>query len=310
MQTIRETSLPAELHNRGKVRDNYIGRNGILIQVTTDRISAYDRVLNQQIPGKGQCLNESSRYTFENSRDIVPNHYLASPHPNVMVAQRCDPIALEVIARGYLSGSAWKTYEKGGQRRFFGGVVLPNGLKKNQNIVDVLGHPILTPTTKAQTGHDEYVDEKEEAYRVSGGRWDDIEAVAFALFARANEFAGRNGYAEADTKYEFGLRDDRLVLIDEANTHDSSRFFRLATYRAQFDLGKDLDWIDKQFVRDYLAGIGWTGDGPVPDLPPEIIEGAQRRLIESVRALTGRDFVPTEPSEEEMVEALRTGGYI
>ncbi|MBI4162493.1 MAG: phosphoribosylaminoimidazolesuccinocarboxamide synthase [Candidatus Aenigmarchaeota archaeon] len=309
MKTICQTRLPAELHSRGKVRDNYIGMDGTFILVTTYRISAFDRVLPQQIPGKGQCLNESSRYTFENSRDIVPNHYLASPHPNVMVAQRCEPVELEVIARGYLSGSAWRTYEKG-QRRFFGGVTLTEGLKKNQNLVDVLGRPILTPTTKAKTGHDEYIDDRAVADEVARGRWDEIEDAAFRLFARANEMAGRNGYSEADTKYEFGLRDGKLFLIDEANTHDSSRFFRKATYGVQFQLGKDLDWIDKEYVRIYLTGLGWTGDGPVPDLPSEIVEGAQRRLLESVKAITGRDFVPVEPREEEMIEALRSGGYV
>lgn len=304
MKTLKESTLPAQLVARGKVRDIYEGKDCIIL-IATDRISAFDVVLPQQVPYKGQGLNASSAYTFRNSRDIVPNHYVSLPHPNAMVVEHSEPFPVEVVIRGTLSGSAWRAYEKG--KRLFFGTTLPDGLRRNQDLVEVLGGPVHTPTSKAERGkHDEDLT-SEEVYELVGRQtWEYLEETGTELFRRANDWAELNGYREADTKYEFGRSNGRIKLIDEGNTHDSSRFFKIADYRERFERGEDLDWIDKEFVRNYLKSIGFMGDGPVPDLPAEVIEGASQRVLESVRALTGEEFAPKEPDEEEIIEALRT----
>jgi len=308
MKTLKETNLQLEMIGRGKVRDIYKA-NDVLVHVTTDRISAFDQVLPQQIPGKGQGLNASSEYTFLNTQDIVPNHYLFMPHPNVMVVERCEPYPVEIVIRGTLSGSAWRAYQKG--KRTFFDTTLPNGLRQNEDLVALLGGPIHTPSSKAERGqHDEDLT-PEELYALIGEcTWHQMQETGTRLFTRANEYTACQRYREADTKYEFGSRNGQLVLIDEGNTHDSSRFFKKDEYRAQFEAGKDLDWIDKEFVRNYLKSIGFMGDGPIPDLPQEIIDGASQRVIESVYALTGERMTPIEPDEEEIMEALRQQGVI
>ncbi len=309
MKTLKESVLPAELLFRGKVRDVYEGRDGTLILVATDRISAFDAVLNQQVPYKGQGLNVASAYSFLNSQGIVPNHYIAMPHTNAMVVRRCEPYKVEVVIRGTLSGSAWRAYEAG-KRKFFD-TTLPGGLKQNHDLVEVFGGPLHDPTTKAERGHDEPLT-PEEVYVLAGSKknWHTIMETGTRLFMRANEWLHRNGYREADTKYEFGNSDGKIILIDEANTHDSSRFFKTADYRERFERGENLEWIDKEFVRKYLMSIGFSGDGEIPDLPPEIIEGASKRVLESIFALTGKFFQPHEPANDEITAALEKEGWI
>lgn len=302
MKTLRETNFAPHVE-RGKVRDIYTGRNDRLVHVTTDRISCFDVVLRQQVPYKGQGLNFSSAYTFQNSADIIPNHFIVMPHPNVMIVRRCKPYPVEVVVRGYLSGSAWRKYEKG-ERRFFD-TTLPHGLRRNQNLLEVLdGNPLHTPTTKAKTGHDVDITPKEVIELVGKYPWEYMKSIGTKLFLRANEWAARNGYVEADTKYEFGEFDSETVLIDEGNTHDSSRFFRTDSYQERFERGEDLDWIDKEFVRNYLKSIGFMGDGEIPDLPEWVVEGASQRVIESVHALTGSTFTPVEPNEDKIRETV------
>lgn len=305
MKTMKNSALPAELLFRGKVRDVYEGRNGTLIQVATDRISAFDVALKQEIPHKGQGLNVASAYSFLNSEGIVPNHYIAMPHPNAMIVERSEPYPIEVVIRGTLSGSAWRAYENG-KRKFFE-TTLPDGLRQNQDLMEVLEEPLHDPTDKAERGKHDVSITPEEVYSLIGRkRWDEIKRIGTALFLRANEWAWKNGYREADTKYEFSDNG----LIDEANTHDSSRFFKTADYRERFERGEDLDWIDKEFLRNYLKSIGFMGDGDVPDLPVELIEGISKRVLESVRALTGQNFTPVEPNNEEITAVLEKEGWI
>jgi|SRR3989338_4300855 len=301
MKTLRETNFPGV--ERGKVRDLYAGRGDTIVMVTTDRISAFDVVLNQQVPYKGQGLNASSAYSFQNTIDIVPNAFIAMPHQNVIVMERCEPYPVEVVIRGTLSGSSWRTYQKG-QREFFD-TVLPDGLRQNQDLIEVLGKPLHTPTSKAKTGHDVNLSPG-EAEDMVGGRdvWYAMRDAGTKLFLRANKLTAANGYREADTKYEFGLGQKGMTLFDEANTHDSSRFFRADTYREKFESGVDLDWVDKEFVRKYLMSIGFKGDGPIPDLPPEIVQGASERVLESAYAIIGKNFVPVEPDMEQIREVV------
>lgn len=297
--TIRETNFSPHVE-RGKVRDIYTGSDGTLILVTTDRISAFDRVLNQQIPYKGQALNASSAYTFENSTDIVPNHFIEMPHPNVMIVERSEPYPIEAVVRGYLSGSAWRRYAAG--ERVFFGTRLPEGLRKNQALLPVLGKPLHTPTTKAKTGHDVDLTPK-EVYDLVGRRaWEWVCEKATGLFIRANKWTKRNRYVMADTKYEFSP----IGLVDEAHTHDSSRFFKMATYQERFERCEDPEWVDKEFVRNHLKSIGFMGDGEVPDLPDWVVQRDSELVIESVHALTGGAFTPLEPSEDEIQEVVYT----
>ena len=305
MQTLKETNFRPNV-KRGKVRDVYEGKDNALVIVTTDRISAYDCILNQQVPYKGQCLNRSSVFSFDDSMnmDISVNALVATPHPNITVMENCQAYPVEVVIRGYLSGSAWRGYMKG-RRKFFD-TTLPEGLRQNQNLMEVIGGPLHTPTTKADIGkHDEDLTQEDVETLVGKPTWRAMRDIGAQLFLRANELAGFHGYAEADTKYEFGKSRERsgILLIDEANTHDSSRFFRLDSYQERFEAGQDLNWIDKEYVRAYLASIGFRGDGPVPDLPQEIIDGASERLLESVYAISGQRFAPREPNEEEIREA-------
>jgi len=300
MRTLRQTDFPNV--ERGKVRDMYVGSDDMIVMVTTDRISAFDVVLNQQVPYKGQGLNASSVYSFDKSRDIVPNAFVAMPHPNVVIMEKCVPYPVEVVIRGTLSGSAWRAYQKG-ERRFFD-TVLPDGLRQNHDIVGVLGKPMHTPTSKAKTGHDVSLTPEEAEELVGRDVWYAMRDAGTKLFLRANELTAANGYREADTKYEFGLGQNGVTLFDEANTHDSSRFFRTGTYAENFETGTDLDWVDKEFVRKYLMSIGFKGDGPIPDLPREIIDGASQRILESVYAIRGENFTPTEPDMEEIREVV------
>lgn len=285
----------------GKVRDIYQrGRQRVLI--TTDRVSAFDRVLGV-IPYKGQVLNELSAWWFEQMADIVGNHVIAIPDPNVTVAYEAEPLPVEVIVRGYITGvtktSLWYLYSQGDRQPY--GIPLPDGLHKD----DPLPAPIITPTTKAEKGaHDERLtrDEILERGLVPAALWQQVEEAALAVFARGQDVARRAGLVLVDTKYEFGLVDGRLVLIDEVHTPDSSRYWTLDSY----DAGQPVNF-DKEFLRKWFAEQGYRGDGQPPVMPDEFTAQVASRYIAAFERLTGQTFVPgRQPAAERIAANMRS----
>jgi phosphoribosylaminoimidazole-succinocarboxamide synthase len=286
----------------GKVRDMY-HYQGKRILIATDRVSAFDRVLGV-VPFKGQVLNLLSAWWFERTRDIVPNHVLDVPDPNVTVALEAEPLPVEVVVRGYITGvtktSLWYLYSQGERRPY--GTPLPDGLQKN----DALPTPIITPTTKATAGaHDEQLTRDEILTRglVSAPLWRQVEEVALALFARGQEVARRAGLILVDTKYEFGLIDGRLALIDEIHTPDSSRFWTVESYQP----GGEPENLDKEYLRQWFADRGYRGDGEPPAMQADLIARVAALYITAYERLTGRTFVPGEqPAAERIARNLRT----
>lgn len=281
----------------GKVREIY-EHGDQLILITTDRLSAFDRILGL-VPYKGQVLNQLAAFWFEQTHDIVPNHFIESPDPNVTVARRCQPLPVEVVVRGFISGvtttSLWYRYSQG--ERTIYGIDFPDGLQKN----DALPQPIITPTTKAQAGgHDERITSAEivEQGLVDPETWMRVQGAAVELFQRGQEIARRAGLVLVDTKYEFGLDDNGTVtLIDEVHTPDSSRFWTLESYEKLSAKGAERgepENFDKEFVRLYYAEQGYRGDGDPFPLPDELAIQAAQRYIRTYEMLTGRDFEPGE----------------
>jgi phosphoribosylaminoimidazole-succinocarboxamide synthase len=277
--------------------------NGRRVLITTDRISAFDRVL-AAIPFKGQVLNQLSAWWFEQTGDVVANHLVAVPDPNVTIAREATPLPVEVVVRGYITGvtktSLWTLYAAG-ERRVYG-ARLPDGLRKN----DRLPTPLITPTTKAEAGgHDEPLtpDDIVERELLPEALWREAQAAALALFTRGQDVARRAGLILVDTKYEFGLVDGRLTLIDEIHTPDSSRFWTQESYEA----GGKLEHLDKEFMRAWYAAQGYRGDGPPPTMPDDLIAQIAARYIAAYERLTGRAFVPAEqPAAERIRQNLAT----
>lgn len=277
----------------GKVRDNYSSEDGKRYIVVTDRISAFDRVLGT-LPFKGQVLNNIAAWWFDKTKDIVPNHVLDVPDPNVMVGVECEPLEVEMIVRAYITGvtstSIWTHYAAG--ERVFCGHTLPEGLKKHQKLPE----PILTPSTKAPKGDHDVSASREEILamgRVTAEEFDEAAGYAMALFKRGQEMCAKNGLILVDTKYEFGKTPDgKIVVIDEIHTPDSSRFWYESTYKARFDAGEDPESFDKEYVRRWLAAQGYKGDGPVPNIPDEVRVEAVARYIEACNQITGESFAP------------------
>ncbi|OGJ42080.1 phosphoribosylaminoimidazolesuccinocarboxamide synthase [Candidatus Peregrinibacteria bacterium RIFCSPLOWO2_02_FULL_48_14] len=274
----------------GKVRDNYTqGARRILI--TSDRLSAFDRVI-ALIPFKGEVLNAITKFWFENTKDICPNYIESYPDPNVIVGKECKPIMLEMIVRGYITGStttsAWYNYEKG--VRNFCGNVLPEGLKKNQR----LPFPIITPTTKAAHGeHDANVSGEEAIAMglVTKEEWEQLSNYTLGLYARGVEVAARQGVILVDTKYEFGRDPEgKIVLIDEIHTPDSSRFWIAATYEEKMAIGQEPDNINKEFLRLWMANQGYRGEGEMPPIPQEVIVETALKYIQAFEMITGEAF--------------------
>lgn len=287
---------------RGKVRVSYRLSDGRRILITTDRLSAFDRVIGR-IPYKGQVLNQLSAFWFEETRDIVANHVIDVPDPNVTVAWECRPLPVEVIVRGYITGvtttSLWYHYRRG--ERVLYGLRLPDGLRKN----DPLPQPVITPTTKAVGGHDEPLTSKQVVQRglVAPHHWSQICDAALTLFARGQEVAQQVGLILVDTKYEFGLSPEgQVMLIDELHTPDSSRFWRADTYPERLAAGLEPENFDKEFVRLWLAGQGYQGDGEPPAMPEELIVSASQRYQALFEMLTGREFEPAVYPGEERIE--------
>jgi phosphoribosylaminoimidazole-succinocarboxamide synthase len=274
----------------GKVRDYYIvGNKRILI--TTDRISAFDRVLDA-IPHKGQVLNQISAFWFDKTKDIVQNHVLSVPHGNVTIAKSAKPIPIEMVVRGYMTGvtdtSIWGSYQKGD--RVIYGIKFPEGLKKNQK----LARPVITPTTKAEVGHDERLTSKEILKKkiVTPKVWREMEKTALALFERGTEICAKAGIILVDTKYEFGLDNKgKLMLIDEVHTPDCSRFWIKKTYAERFKKGLEPENFDKEFMRIWFKKKGYTGDGKPPRMPRNFVDKISKRYIAIYEKITGKKFI-------------------
>ncbi len=286
---------------RGKVRDTYaVGDR--LVLVTTDRISAFDHVLGQPIPFKGQVLNRLAAWFFAESKDIVPNHLLDVPDANVSIVRRCEAFPVEFVVRGYLAGHGWREYKAG--RRTLCGRRLPEGLSEGSRLPE----PILTPATKAAEGHDEDISRAEILRRglLDEETFQQVESYALALFRRGTEMAGQRGLLLVDTKYEFG-RDStgRIVLIDEVHTPDSSRYYYASTYAAAMAAGRPQRQLSKEFVREWLMKQGFDGtEGQMmPVLTDDFRVEVSRRYVELFETLTGLRFQPdTHPDPAARVE--------
>lgn len=281
----------------GKVRDVYTINDSTLVMVATDRISAFDVVLPEGIPYKGQVLNQIAAFFLDATRDIVPNWKLATPDPMVTVGQRAEAFPVEMIIRGYLAGSAWREYAAG--KREICGVKLPDGMVENQAFPE----PIITPTTKAAEGHDENISAEEIIARglVSEENYRTMAEYTMALYRRGVDMAARKGLLLVDTKYEFGLLDGKVILIDEIHTPDSSRYWYADGYQERLAAGEPQRQLSKEFVRQWLISNGFMGkDGQkVPDMTPEVVNSISERYIELYEHLTGNTFVKAEETDLE-----------
>ena len=273
----------------GKVRDVYTIGDDLLVMVATDRISAFDVILPEGIPYKGQVLNQIATEFLEATSDIVPNWRLATPDPMVTVGYRCEGFPVEMIIRGYLTGSAWREYAAGA--RELCGVKLPEGMRENQAFPE----PIITPTTKAAEGHDENISREEIIAQglVSEEDYKKMEGYTRQLFARGQAMASEKGLILVDTKYEFGKRNGEVVLIDEIHTPDSSRYFYAEGYEERFRKGEPQRQLSKEFVRQWLIDHGFMGKAgqKVPEMTPEFCESVSNRYIELYEHITGRKFI-------------------
>jgi phosphoribosylaminoimidazole-succinocarboxamide synthase len=281
---VLETNVPGlKLRARGKVRDIYDDGDRLLF-VATDRISAFDYILATGIPEKGRVLTQMTLFWLDFLRDVVPNHYLSSDVPaglegRAMWVKRADMIDIECVARGYISGSGWKDYQRTGA---ICGIPLPEGLRES----DALPEPIFTPATKAQTGHDENISFEQAGAIIGADLAGRLRDLTLAIYKRASDYARGRGIIIADTKFEFGIIGGEIILADEVLTPDSSRFWPLETYSP----GGAQPSYDKQFVRDYLESIHWNKQPPAPALPDEIAQRTSEKYKEAYRELTGREL--------------------
>ena len=277
---------------KGKVRDVYTIKDKYLVMVVTDRISAFDVVLPEAIPFKGQVLNQIAAKFLAATTDIVPNWVLSVPDQNVTIGRICEPFKVEMVIRGYLAGHAWREYSAG--KREICGVSLPDGLKEN----DILPEPIITPTTKASVGHDEDISKKDIILKniVSSDDYAQLESYTKALYRRGTEMAKKQGLILVDTKYEFGKAGGVIYLIDEIHTPDSSRYFYLDGYDERQKEGLTQKQLSKEFVRKWLIENGFQGkEGQkVPEMTVEIVKSISERYIELYENITGEKFIKPE----------------
>lgn len=277
---------------KGKVRDVYFLTNNRVAMVATDRISAFDVVLPKGIPFKGQVLNQIAAYFLNATKDIVPNWLISTPDPMVSLGVCCEPFEVEMVIRGYLTGSAWRAYQAG--ERVLCGVTLPDGMRENE----AFPHPIITPTTKAKEGHDENISREEIIARgiVSEADYSQLEAYTQALFARGQQMAQERGLILVDTKYEFGKYNGEIYLIDEVHTPDSSRYFYADGYKERFERGEEQRQLSKEFVRQWLIQNGFQGRSgeQIPEMTDEYCESVSQRYIELFEHITGHKFEPAE----------------
>lgn len=309
--TLKETNLISlgELY-RGKVRDNYIKDDKRVI-VATDRLSAFDRVITT-IPFKGQMLNQVSSFWFEETKTIFKNHIIDVPDPNVSVVHQCDTLPVEIIVRSYLTGSMWRDYSKG---KPTSGIMPPKGMKKNQKFEEV----IITPSTKAETGHDIYLS-KEEILRqgmVEEEIYNQMESAALKLFNYGQKLCEKNGLILVDTKYEFGLKEGELMVIDEIHTQDSSRFWILDTYNERFEAGDNPDILDKEIFRGWLMDTYpeiFPNIKPEEDIPlisEDIKIELAKRYMRSYQKITGLEFKPEVADVNQRIyENLKAANYL
>lgn len=279
----------------GKVRDVYSVGNDLLVMIATDRISAFDVVLPQGIPYKGQVLNQIAAKFLDATADIVPNWKQATPDPMVTVGLRCEPYKVEMVIRGYLTGSAWREYKSG--VRTLCGLSLPDGMKENQKFPT----PLITPTTKADEGHDENISKEEIIAQglVSKEEYEQLEKYTLALFQRGTEMAAQKGLILVDTKYEFGKKDGKIYLIDEIHTPDSSRYFYADTYQDLYAKGEEQRQLSKEFVRKWLMDNGFQGkEGQrIPEMTEEYCNSVSERYIELYEKIVGEPFVKADVAD-------------
>lgn len=289
---------------KGKVRDVYSIGDDLLVMIASDRISAFDVVLPRAIPFKGQVLNQIASHMLEATADVVPNWRLTSPDPNITIGYRCEPLKVEMVIRGYLTGHAWRTYKSG--LRELCGVSLPEGLKEH----DRLPEPIITPTTKASEGHDEDISREQIIAQgiVSESDYMQLESHTRKLFARGTEIAAKQGLILVDTKYEFGKRGEEILLMDEIHTPDSSRYFYAEGYAERQASGEQQRQLSKEFVREWLIENNFMGkEGQsVPEMTDGWIDQISARYIELYEQVTGKSFERQDYSnaDERMEQAV------
>lgn len=307
-----ETNLPLSGKQSGKVRDFYPLNGGRRLFVTTDRLSAFDRVL-ACVPYKGQVLNQLAAWWFDQTVDIISNHKIGLPDPNAMIALEAQPLPVEVIVRGYITGvtstALWYRYSLG-EREIYG-YRFPDGLRKNEKLPE----PVITPTTKGGvTGHDERLTcaEVVEKGLVDKRIWEQVQVAALKIFQRGQDLAAKSGLILVDTKYEFGIgAHGQVMLIDEVHTPDSSRFWKGDTYLPLFEQGQEPENYDKEFVRLAYAEKGYRGDGPVPEMPADLWVQLSQRYIQIYEMLTGQAFEPgLYPVEPRLEENLVKDGLL
>ncbi|SCD21393.1 Phosphoribosylaminoimidazole-succinocarboxamidesynthase [Proteiniphilum saccharofermentans] len=294
----------------GKVRDVYSIGNETLVMIATDRISAFDVVLPKGIPYKGQVLNQIAAKFLDATADIVPNWKTASPDPMVTIGHQCEPYKVEMVIRGYITGSAWREYKKG--TRMLCGLPLPEGLRENQKFET----PLITPTTKADEGHDENISKEEIIAQglVSREEYEQLEKYTYALFKRGTEMAAEKGLILVDTKYEFGKKEGKIYLIDEIHTPDSSRYFYSEGYQERFEKGEEQRQLSKEFVRKWLMDNGFQGQSgqQVPEMTDEYCRSVSERYIELYEKIVGEKFVKADTGnlvsriEKNITEYLQT----
>ncbi|HET6450792.1 MAG TPA: phosphoribosylaminoimidazolesuccinocarboxamide synthase [Spirochaetia bacterium] len=295
---LERLALPTGALRRGKVRD-VVELGDELLIVTTDRISAFDRVLTT-IPCKGEVLNTLSLHWFRATADIVPNHVREEVSARTVRAVHCDVLPVEVVVRGYLTGSAWRDYQKGSA---VSGITLPPGMRFNQRFE----RPLLTPSTKEMAGvHDRPISREEILGQglVPRATWEQVEEASLALFRRGTELAARQGLILVDTKYEFGIHRGQLVLADELHTPDSSRYWYADTYAPRFASGEPQRELDKEYLRQWLLARGWSGDGAPPAIPDDVRRETAGKYIDAWEKITGQEFVPRAGTEQEELSLI------
>lgn len=293
MSVVTETNLPLKVFKKGKVRDVYETDDKLLL-VATDRISAFDYVLREPIPNKGICLTQISKFWFDFFKDTVPSHVVATEAVDfpgelhafkeilagrTMLVKKAEVFPVECIVRGYLSGSAWKSYQKDGT---VCGIKLPSGLQESEQFDE----PLFTPSTKAESGHDVNISFEKMKEIIGDDAAEEIKRLSLSIYDIASKYAREKEIIIADTKFEFGRIDDRIVIVDELLTPDSSRFWPADLY----DPGRSQPSFDKQFVRDYLTSTGWDKNSTPPRLPKKVILETQRKYQEAFERITGKDF--------------------
>lgn len=287
----------------GKVRDVYDIEGKYLVMVVSDRISAFDVVLPEGIPYKGQVLNRIAAKFLDATSDILPNWKIAVPDPAVTIGHKCEPFKVEMVIRGYLAGHAWREYKAG--KRSLCGVPLPEGMVENQKFPE----PIITPTSKAMEGHDEDISKEEIIGSGLVGRedYEKLEEYTRAIFQRGTEIAAKQGLILVDTKYEFGKKDGVIYLMDEVHTPDSSRYFYAEGYEDRLAKGERQRQLSKEFVREWLMANGFQGQEgqKVPEMTPEVVSGITERYIELYEHITGDRFDRSEYSESSIEKNVR-----